>query len=276
MDYSNIKKIVVAPQIVIYRNILSNSKNIIETLKDDSSDSMFSNWRSWYENGYRKELKFERNVSIKDSDPERKKQEHLMLNEVCEALDFIQKDYLDDFADEKGIWPSYIKDWDKLKEKMTAPWFDYFRYDVKLALQPEGTTNLYDKTMMFYHVDEFVLPNQFKPKRLVATINFYLNNEYGGGDICAYDSISNKSYRYKPQPGDAVIMPSTSPFYHSVKSYDGADRYFLRSFFEYQTNESQDNVYDFNELHAIEKEFIDKNLQNISVNTTEVVVDGNA
>ena len=47
-DFSDIKKIIVAPQIVIYRNIFKNSKQIIDILKESRDPSFFNEWREWY------------------------------------------------------------------------------------------------------------------------------------------------------------------------------------------------------------------------------------
>ena len=140
-------------------------------------------------------------------------------------MNFIREDYLNEF--ENGIWPSFIKDWKLLKDTNKKYWIDVFRYDVDLQgeVNPSGL-------MMEYHVDELPVPGEIKSKRHVATVNFYLNNEYGGGEICVYDSTSNNTYMYKPMPGDAVIMPSTEPFYHGVKPFNKSDRYFLRAFID--------------------------------------------
>ena len=58
MDYKDIKKIVIAPQIVVYRNIFKYSKEIIDLLKIDHEDSLFTKSRQWYENGIRKDVTY--------------------------------------------------------------------------------------------------------------------------------------------------------------------------------------------------------------------------
>jgi predicted 2-oxoglutarate/Fe(II)-dependent dioxygenase YbiX len=130
-----------------------------------------------------------------------------------------------------------------------------------------------DDLMMYYHVDEFRIPGQYKKRRNVVTINFYLNNDYTDGDICMYDSISKKSFRYKPGPGDVVIMPSTSPFYHAVRTYAEADRYFLRTFIEYPVNETEEGSYDWEKLKEEEDKFIKNDLQLIHVSSNDIIVE---
>jgi hypothetical protein len=85
-----------------------------------------------------------------------------------------------------------------------------------------------------------------------------------------YDSVSNKSYMYKPKPGDAVIMPSTSPFYHAVKNFYNSDRYFMRSFFSYQVNGIDLN---YDQVEKEKDDYAKNNLQQINIFTTETVID---
>ena len=228
-DFSSIKKIVIAPQIVVYRNIFKHSKEIIDLMTNDRPISFFTNWNSWYEQGFRK---VSNPVRLDQIDPKGDKDLELEKEYILEVLDcmrFIRKDYLNEFKEEKGIWPSFIEDWDVLSDTDKKYWIDYFRYDVDMAVKVQ-----HKNLMMEYHVDEFPIPNETKRDRHVATVNFYLNNEYEGGEICVYDSVSNNSYIYKPYPGDAVIMPSTEPFYHGVKPFKNFDRYFLRAFIDYE------------------------------------------
>lgn len=221
----NIDKIIIAPQIVVYKNIFKNSNELVNTLASDNPGSTFSNWRKWYEQGYRKEADLYQTTKIELNDSEIIKKEKTFLKEIQGIIELIQKDYFDSFRD--GIWPDFIKDWNKLKEKKNLLYIDYFKYDIeKIGVRED--------LMMDYHVDEFLSVNETKTKRHVITINLYLNDDYDGGEICAYDSISDKSYKYKPRPGDIVVMPSTEPFYHAVKSFSNADRYFLRTFIDYE------------------------------------------
>jgi hypothetical protein len=271
MNYNEIKKIVIAPQIVVYKNIFKNSQNIIDLVENDHPDSLFTDWRDWYEQGTRKDVLFNKFNNIKEEDSERVKIEKQYLKEVCDIADFINKDYFGEFKGDRGIWPEFIKDWEVIKDTEDSYYIDYFKYS--LAKNLENTSNLNRNLMMHYHVDEFPIPGQFKKRRHVITINYYLNDEYTGGEICAYDSISNKSYQYKPKPGDVVVMPSTAPFYHGVKNFDKNDRYFLRTFIDYPVNETSEDQYNWDELKIKEEEFIKNNMQHTKVSVVEDVVD---
>lgn len=268
LDDIMVDKLIVAPQIVVYKNIFKNSKELINTLSEDKEDSIFDPWRQWYQQGYRKDVVFDLNKKYQETE------ESSYLLEVCNAVNFIRKDYFDDFEKEKGVWPSFINNWDDLKKSQEIFYLDYFRY-IK-----EQNHYSQENLLMEYHVDEFPVVNEAKTRRHVLTINFYLNNDYEGGEISAYDSISNKSYTYKPKPGDAVVMPSTEPFYHAVKGFKGADRYFLRSFIDYRMDSEEEWVSKYRlqysgmaeEVQQHEDDYVSKDLQIITVSSAEEVI----
>lgn len=268
LDDVMVDKLIVAPQIVVYKNIFKNSKELIKTLSEDKEDSIFDPWRQWYQQGYRKDVVFDLNKKYQETE------ESSYLLEVCNAVNFIRKDYFDDFEKEKGVWPSFINNWDDLKKSQEIFYLDYFRYIKEQNHYSE------ENLLMEYHVDEFPVVNEAKTRRHVLTINFYLNNDYEGGEISAYDSISNKSYTYKPQPGDAVVMPSTEPFYHAVKGFKGADRYFLRSFIDYRMDSEEEWVSKYRlqysemaeEVQQHEDDYVSKDLQIITVSSAEEVI----
>ena len=270
-------KLVIAPQIVVYKNAFKHSKEIIELLSKNNEDSLFTPWRDWYGQGYRRDHDFDRSNVIKSDDSEIVKLEKTYLQDVCAIVDDICHDYFLSFEKENGIWPSFISDWDELKKQKQSHYIDFFRYDHKLI----ESKNI-DSIFMPYHVDEFPIANEAKVNRSVLTINFYLNNDYLGGEICAYDATSNKSYKYKPNPGDIVVMPSTEPFYHAVKNMYGADRYFLRTFITFRTDGSKE----WQEKYLIEgdtlikkvefdkDEYVKNNLQTTVVHVKEERVEG--
>jgi hypothetical protein len=275
-DFSTVQKIVIAPQIVVYRNIFKHSKEIIDLMKNDRPTSFFTNWNTWYEQGFRK---VSNPIRLDQIDPKDDKELALEKEYVLEILDcmkFIREDYLNEFREEKGIWPSFIENWDELSDTNKRYWIDYFRYDVDMVARFQ-----HKNLMMEYHVDEFPIPKETKRDRHVATVNFYLNNEYEGGEICVYDSVSNNTYMYKPYPGDAVIMPSTEPFYHGVKPFKNSDRYFLRAFIDYEVHPEFEwkNKYalDINESLlkdvATEESYIEKDLQIIRLSIPANIIE---
>jgi 2OG-Fe(II) oxygenase superfamily len=268
MNYSEIEKVIVAPQIVIYKNIFKHSKSLIGLLEEDTEHSKFSKWKEWYGQGIRKDVPYSYYSDVDDLSPEQLKKEKFFMDDISNCLEFIYKDYFNDFKANNGIWPDYINDWSAFDKYPGTKYIDYFKYTVHTSLDLDK-----DQIMMPYHVDEFIIPGQFKESRDVATINFYLNDEYEGGEICMYDSLSNKSYQYKPRPGDAVIMPSTYPFYHAVKSYRNHSRYFLRSFFSYSIKNIPGEMLDWDSIKKKEEEYVKNDLQLIKVTPIENLVE---
>jgi hypothetical protein len=271
MSYENIEKIIIAPQIVVYKNIFKYSQELIDLLEEDNVDSILDPWRDWYEQGQRRGMLFDSGLSL-DSGTDIAIKEKKYLKEIYDITEFINKDYFKEFK-ESGTWPDFILNWDKLNSIEKSIHVDYFKYEYEKEKKFNGPP---DKLMMAYHIDELPIPNEIKFRRHVATINFYLNNSYDGGEICVYDDISKKSYKYKPMPGDAVIMPSTEPFYHGVKQYFNANRYFARTFLDYVSDknivwESKYTV----ESDGImtESEYVDKDMQLIRISTDEIAVE---
>jgi len=253
------KKIIVAPQIVIYKNFFKHNSELINILKNDNNDSQFCNWNKWYEQGFRKNC-----VHTISENPNEVNKEKKYLDEFCNIINFIKKDYFSEFENENGIWPSFISDWEFLKKEIKTFEIDYFKYDIeKLKDRQE------DKLLMEYHVDDFLIYDNVKHSRHIATINLYLNDDYSGGEICAYDSITKKSYKFKPSAGDFIIMPSTKPFYHAVKVFKKADRYFLRTFIDYPV----DGIKDINQYNKEYENYIFNDRQMLKIKLDEETVE---
>ncbi len=255
------------------KNIFKHSKEIIDLLKENRDPSFFNNWRDWYGQGYRRDADFALLESIDPGTDVFLNKEKEYILEINRCMKFIREDYLSDFDEKNGIWPSFIKDWGLLKDVNKKYWIDFFRYDVKAQgkVNPSGL-------IMEYHVDELPVPGETKINRHVATVNFYLNDEYDGGEICVYDSISNNTYMYKPMPGDAVIMPSTEPFYHGVKPFSKSDRYFLRAFIDSEVSGEVEwtKKYELSD-HLLnvttEESYVEKDLQTIKLSIPSNVIE---
>ena len=261
------KKIIISPQIVVYKNILKNSNSIIDLLESADDNDSNPKWKDWYENGWRSSANLNRLDSNKS----------IEIEKICDAFDYICKDYMEEFSKEKGKWPDFIKDWDSINLNQSNYQIDFFRYNNLKFKNMDWKSDL----LMDYHVDEFSVEGVNKKEKNIVTVNFYLNDNYSGGEICAYDDDLKISYRYKPEVGDAVVMPSSAPFFHAVKPFYLADRYFLRMLLTYEDNlingQAEPNDF-YSEKHHVahlnEKEFIDKNLQFLKVGVKEVEVLG--
>jgi hypothetical protein len=255
-----IEKLVIAPQIIVYKNALSNSRSIIDMI--ESADEV--KWETWYENGWRSSVDFDKT----------KGEESSPIQDICNAFDYVANDYMSDYSGDRGVWPTFIKNWDSTNLNQDNYKIDFFKYSHLSFENMKWESDL----LMKYHVDEFDADGVFKKYKNIVTINFYLNDDYEGGEICAYNKDLNVSYRYKPVAGDAVVMPSASPFFHAVKPFYIKDRYFLRLFITYDQGEDVANNYGdfYSEEHHVghqaEKDFIDKDFQFLNVNIKEVEV----
>lgn len=124
-DFSSIKKIVIAPQIVIYKNIFKNSKEIIDLLQDSRKISFFNEWRDWYGQGFRRDGDFSLLDTIDPGTDTLLNLEKEYILEINKCMNFIREDYLNEFGKENGIWPSFIKDWKLLKDTNKKYWIDF-------------------------------------------------------------------------------------------------------------------------------------------------------
>jgi hypothetical protein len=231
INSDEVEKIIVAPQIVIYKNFLQYCDELIKVVESKSKDnSLWPQWEPWYEQGLNINQLFNRDqFQEKSDDSEDMALEKKILRHIMEVYDFIQKDYLSEYAGDKGVWPQYIKQWDKVWEKLDPVHINIYKYSNEHfeSINREGL-------MLEYHVDE--MPEEARderPSHQVVTITFYPNDDYDGGEICFYDESENKAYKYKPRKGDVTVFPSAAPFYHAVEHFSGADRYFMRIFIPY-------------------------------------------
>jgi hypothetical protein len=130
-DFNNVKKVIVAPQIVIYRNIFKNSKEIIDLLEKDRDVSFFTKWRKWYGQGFRRDAGGDILNKIDPGNDINLNKEKQYILEINKCMNFIRADYLKDFPEDNGIWPIFIKNWDALVNNDRNYYIDFFRYDVK-------------------------------------------------------------------------------------------------------------------------------------------------
>jgi preprotein translocase subunit Sec61beta len=229
-DKHSFKKIKVAPQIVIYQNLLKNSNKLIEKI-EVSNNKLWPQWKPWYEQGKNiNQLFYRDQVLIKNQDSDDLKKEKEYLSYIMDVYDFVKNDYLSEYSKNNGIWPDYIKQWDKVWQKLDPVHINIYKYDAEHFNKTKS-----DGLMLEYHVDEMPEESHERMWHQVVTITFYLNDDYEGGEICFYDESENKAYKYKPRAGDVTVFPSGAPFYHGVENFSGSDRYFMRIFIPYSS-----------------------------------------
>lgn len=249
MQNFNVDKIIVAPQIVIYKGLLKDSNDVLETFKksqlEHDSDSYFPEWHEWNptHNTFGKMLTvrtIDNSMKINDYDSEICKEQKKLAHKIYEAFNFVKEDFLKDWLG-KGIWPEEITNWDTSN---TEYWqnhdfnvISYTEIDKKYIHDPSsGQYNL----ALDYHVDAFPGTKHHEGPRLTLTITMYLNDDYENGEISFYSDLDNQVYNYKPRPGDITVFPSYYPFYHGVLPMKGNPRYLIRSFLLYNYEGSKE------------------------------------
>ena len=252
--YDLTKKIIVAPQIVIYSNLIKNCDKFLNIIDNkDKKSLLWPEWKQWYQQGKFMSQVFSKNkLIINEFDNKDLQLEKEFLQNIIEAFNFVKEDYFKDYANKKGNWPSYLNEWEKIKQfNKDFISIDIYKYDDNYV-EKDDLNNL----MLQYHVDEIPeLANKNINHKLI-TLTIYPNDNYNGGEICFYDEISNKAYEYKPKAGDITIFPSAAPFYHGVKYFNGASRYFMRIFIFNENEKEKDYKLDFNQFQKEHEEKI--------------------
>ena len=75
MKYTEIQKIQIAPQIVVYKNIFKFNQEMIDLLDKNNPDSILDPWRDWYEQGERRGILFNKFNTVSESDNQVAKKE---------------------------------------------------------------------------------------------------------------------------------------------------------------------------------------------------------
>jgi hypothetical protein len=97
---------------------------------------------------------------------------------------------------------------------------------------------------MAYHTD-YVREKAAAPgDKFGITCTMYLNDDYDGGDICfrVYDKKGNTfhDFCYKPEMGDVLVFPSGEPYFHGVAEINSGNKYFIRTFWQYEFEGTDD------------------------------------
>ena len=250
MKDNNVTKLNVAPQIVIYKNLLPDAEEILKTFKDSQnnpvSNSFFKAWDSWSPNyntpgDILKVRVLNASLDINDSDSDIVKKQKTTVSRIYEAFNFAKDDFFQEWAG-VGSWPDIITNWDTSDKSV---WdnheIDVLSYstipDPNIKHSPkDGLYNL----PMNYHVDANPADLHSQGTKLAVTITMYLNDDYEGGEISFYNSENDQMYNYKPVQGDVTVFPSFEPFYHGVLPMNGNKRYLVRSFVMYDYKGSEE------------------------------------
>jgi len=122
---------------------------------------------------------------------------------------------------------------------------------------------------MQFHTDYEIGKWFTKCRQFLLTANLYLNDDYEGGEIIFLhnENIIN----YKPKKGDLIVFPSGSPrypeepfrdpYFHAVSVVESGEKYFTRSYVQYETDYS-DYWYELKSSCSSDEEF-NSNIESI-------------
>ena len=224
------EKEIIYPRVVVYKNLLPEANKYVDLLKySETQDPKyhFLKWDDWY--GFGDFM----NIGMPDKD---------LINELNNETE-----------DEYEINQiNFIK---KMSEVFFDVTEDYIKeYEISLPNWKAGGLSIckYNPTQddidyaMFYHTD-YRLGDQEKPgDKFAITCTIYLNDDYEGGGLKFLRDDNGDIINYKPKAGDIVVFPSGDPitgashYYHGVDRIDNGNKYFIRCFWMYTYEGSED------------------------------------
>jgi predicted 2-oxoglutarate/Fe(II)-dependent dioxygenase YbiX len=207
------------PNVLIYRGLFNNPEKLIDFFRETNE------WNQWFVYGdmttitesdhvfqnFPTKDHWDSTIVQKDSSNSETTE---ILNVFYEATSHYKENF---FKDETPNW------------KFTAPAICMYKTD------GGADTNV----GLFYHTDFQQERADAPGPKPVITCTMYLNDDYEGGEICF--KILNEEgnaietyFEHKPKAGDILVFPSRSPYYHGVNKTTKGQKYFVRSFWQYQ------------------------------------------
>lgn len=216
------------PKILIFKNAFTDGQNLIKHFEDNFPD----HWVGWYSFGTKIELNTV--TGQFDSFPTQDQwNQKIIEKQEPEIL----KDLL------RSFYSSTREYYNHVDLKLDNWFFD--AADIAKYNENSGIPGASGTVGMNYHTD-FEQSKALEPgSKFATTCVFYLNDDYDGGEICF--KIFNEDFTeieqeivYKPSAGDAVIFPSTHPFYHGVNVATNGCKYIVRSYWKHMYEGDQD------------------------------------
>lgn len=220
MTYSEIKEFdieVLHPKIMVFKNVFKNSLGMIEHFEKEYSDQ----WTDWYTFG--KHVRINNVVDQFDKFPTKKEWEDKIVNPIDDP-------YVKEF---QSIFYDITKKYYESVELNLDNWL----FDSADIAKYNADSGISEDRAMSYHTDYQQEKSDEPGNKFMTTCVFYLNDDYDEGEICFrifkedFSGVETE-FEYKPSVGDAVVFPSTHPFYHGVNITRNGSKYILRSYWK--------------------------------------------
>jgi predicted 2-oxoglutarate/Fe(II)-dependent dioxygenase YbiX len=220
-DIDNLKWEELIPGVILYKNMLKDSKKAYEIMMNSEKNSkgkyFFQEWVPWAQYG---------------TYTQPKQQNELENSEKNENF-FLEKELYDEIA------IAY--------DKAVSHYFKHTGIDIPEGARYSGQSwckyfnkidQLKNNMTMQYHTDFIISQKDMPGEKFHTTCTFYINDNYNGGDIEFY--VDEKFINHKPSAGDLMIFPSGEPFYHGVKTIPDGNKFFIRNFIMFDYDGSED------------------------------------
>lgn len=235
------KKEIIYPRVVVYKDLISNSKELVDLLKksEDSEDSIiFKKWEDWYGFGDFMNIAMPESLSEMDDyyieagqDSKYQKDQVDFVKTISDIFYKTTKDYIDEYKIELPNW--------------VHGGISICKYNIS---PPEN------QYAMHYHTDYRGADADAPGNKFAITCTIYLNDDYEGGGLKFLREDNGDVIDYKPEAGDVVVFPSGDPltgashYFHGVDKISKNNKYFIRCFWMYNYEGSE-------EWHANEQKY---------------------
>lgn len=229
-----LEKDIIYPRVVVYKNLIPNCKKYVDLLKFSESQSdffLFKKWEDWY--GFGDFM----NIEMPDN--------YYELKDNPEYLIYKDSEYAQDQID-------FIQTMSKVFYETTNDYIDQYKIELPnwvpggLSICKYNETNPNNTYAMHYHTD-YRGPDADSPgNKFAITCTIYLNDDYDGGGLKFLKEDTGDIIDYKPEAGDVVVFPSgdpvtgTSHYFHGVDRISNGNKYFIRCFWMYNYEGSEE------------------------------------
>jgi len=227
----------VYPRIFVYKNVYDEIDKLFEYVKFMESNStgeyIFEKWKDWFIFGTYGLV----NVHGDDG-------EYMDDSELCR----IEKYCYDTLKNATVKVVNHYMEYNQIEwpqnSFVTSP--NIAKYFDEKELPAEHTNADKDNLRMQFHTD-YPIGEWFWPgRKFLITANTYINDDYDGGEVVFLHG--ENIIPVKPKAGEIIVFPSGSPLYpkapegepyfHAVNSPSGAEKYFTRSYIQYETTDT--------------------------------------